>query len=75
MPVGTKVLEDSVGRFCSCSCSCSLSGSKRTESETSLAAIQHFVSDGSPIHFALRFAIAMRLCTQRSHAHNSIKFS
>ena len=62
-----KVLEDSVGRFCSCS----FSGSKRTEAEISLAAIQHFVSDGSHIHFAVRvaIAIAMCMCTQRSHEY------
>ena len=38
----TKVLADLAGNFCSFS--------ECTESETSLAAIQHFVSDSSHIH-------------------------
>ena len=44
--VWTKILADLVGNFCSRL----FSESKRTESETSLAAIQHFVSDSSHVH-------------------------
>ena len=57
-------------------CSSSVSESKRTDSEPSLAAIQHFTFTIMYVRTYVRVLKARCACvrTQRNHAHNNLNF-